>query len=364
MKKKLILLSAVLLLFWGCKKRKDVIRPLVENNNLTWKEIQNQPVTNGGIVRMMQTASGKIFIIANIPFTTDSTFFSIDSGANWLPEDGLPTIDLTGPKQDPATGVLLASGSDKYLVGGDIFTSIDDGKTWNFNYYNGLAYWSIADFAFLNSKAYLVSYQENDSYSPGKKMQSSTNDFQSSPMFCPDIPLVNFADPSFQLYTFNNSIFLVESFQKINSWDYTSRIFRTSNPQSAEGWIKCDSVLSNSPSTSFPEIVNIVQKDNYLFACGGESILRSDNNGQNWSQVYSDDGVFAGMAINQNMLFALDPYNGIIGSNNNGANWQSFNNGLPAIDVRNNDEVNVILSLGDYLLAGTSKGKIYKLKLR
>jgi len=302
---------------------------------------------------MMQSPSGKIFVgVANI-YTgqadfdgTTSLYYSTDTGATWQTADTDHSANINGGAwaiaQDPSNGILLL-GCNTYQLNG-LFTSSDDGNAWR----NNPKPFSPVAFAFLNNQAYMA-LNNGVSPNPPQYLLGSDNDFNSSWTDCTISDRNWPANPDI-LITIGDTIW--GAAVSVNG------LFYTTSPSSGI-WTRSDKGITYATSgTSY--IICVFENNGWLYAGSTtDGIFLSHDKGTSWSKAASSFLMYVnGFAYNNHSVYAALEDSAVYMTKDNGKTWQPFHHGLPLpLSVK------TLISAGNYLLAGTTDGRIYRVKM-
>jgi hypothetical protein len=104
----------------------------------------------------------------------------------------------------------------------------------------------------------------------------------------------------------------------------------------------------------------VFENNGWLYAGSTtDGIFLSHDKGTSWSKAASSFLMYVnGFAYNNHSVYAALEDSAVYMTKDNGKTWQPFHHGLPLpLSVK------TLISAGNYLLAGTTDGRIYRVKM-
>ncbi|MBC7774161.1 MAG: T9SS type A sorting domain-containing protein [Phycisphaerae bacterium] len=248
-------------------------------------------------------------------------FRSDDNGTSWTPvNSGLTNTDVSSLA---VNGVYLFAGTS-----GGIFRSDDNGANWT-----SINSWIPLD---VNSLAVMGTNLFAGTYHEGvfRSDDNGTN-WASIGNGLPDTDPYNFNPYVTALVVSGTNLFAGLSVGGVCRLDYDGTYWT----QLTGGDVEAFAVNGTS-----------------LFALMGSGVLRSDDNGENWTEINLGltNSYTTSLVGNGAYLFAGTSDGSVLRSNDKGANWTAFNLGLPYSYIRS------LIANGAYLFAGTYSDGVWK----
>ena len=226
----------------------------------------------------------------------DGIYCSDDGGANWIQTSINPRLTVRCFTSNGSK--LFAGVNDDYSDTGGVYISYDSGINWIMSSLNRLSVYCL-----INTNSGL--YAGGAYYGIYKSTNNGINWFRLSGLHG-SVPYC-FYQSGLKLFMggFRDNHF------------FTTGLYYSTNEGAS--W---DSVMN------LISINEISGNTNYLFAAcnGGPGILRSSNNGMNWTGSLSLDA--SAVTVYDNYIFAGANSNGVYMSSNNGETWTAKNEGL------------------------------------
>lgn len=121
-------------------------------------------------------------------------------------------------------------------------------------------------------------------------------------------------------------------------------------------WVSSDNGGSWILTAPLSHVSSLVVTGEYVFAASAGGVLRSSDNGMNWTALNNGlpNTFITSLCVSGTSLFAGTDYVGVFASQDNGENWTSANSGLT------NGAINTLIANGDYVFAGTWGGGVFR----